>query len=341
VSNPDSIHLSGSARIASIVKNRVPVRTLKDLEAASRKIADMFETDVVIVVGSQAVLNSWGNKAPEEMRTSAEIDLYPGNRKAWEEAQKRLAGNDESYLAAAEHIYGIAGEGQAFDEIHGFYLDGVDDTTSPLPAKWQTRAAYREFPLANGGTVTAVSPSIEDTIASKLVRLAEKDKMFIEAAYRFRPFDIEAMRERMETIAPFASYTQEYLDACRANASAFLGSLPKQAVLDPQGVLAKQLAKLVPDLPDTHCAFFNLANNSVTVRKWNPDMGVYYKIDNPLGPAMVAKGFSHYVLDGEKLDREAWLTNPEVVAAKAGGSTGVVPPWKVAEDEPEAAGMRL
>lgn len=325
--HPSGIGIADIQR-PSFMKNKVPIRTVRDLENAVRKVADMFNTDAVIVVGSQAVLMRWGNKAPDAMRTSGEIDMYPANKKLWEEAERRKAGTDAVYVEASEYIHQVAGEGSAFDEIHGFYVDGVDETTSPLPLGWQERAVYREVPVDDGKVVTAVSPSIEDTLAAKMIRLREKDISFIEASHMFQPFDIDAMKKRLESIQPHGTYTREYLDACRDRAFQFLDNLEKKAVRNPLADLEKQLARIMPDYPkDTHCAFFNLGDNSVTIRKWDPDMGIFYKIDNPLGPAMVAKGFQHHVLDGQKLDMAAW--EEQVAAAHEPDSPPAIPLWRM------------
>ncbi|MCS4088454.1 DUF6036 family nucleotidyltransferase [Rhizobium sp. BK176] len=318
------------ARKAMLMKNKVPVRTVRDLDAAIRKVAEIFDTEAVVVVGSQAVLMRWGNKAPDAMRTSGEIDMYPANRKLWEEAERRKSEAEAVYSEASEYLHRIAGEGSSFDEIHGFYVDGVDETTSPLPHAWQERALYREVQIADGKVVTAVSPAIEDTLAAKMIRLRQKDIDFIRASYLFQPFDIDAMKRRLETIQPHATYTQEYLDGARANAAAFLDSLPKLAAKNPMGDLEKQLSRIVPDYPrDTHCAFYNLADNSVTIRKWDPSLEIYYKIDNPLGPAMVAKNFQHFVLDGKKVTKEA---HDEQLAAgpDPDAPAPTPPPWRMA-----------
>jgi hypothetical protein len=300
---------------------------MRDLEVASRKVAAMFDTDVVIVMGSQAVLNGWGAKAPDIMRQSAEIDLYPGNWKAWEEAERRRSNGDGVDVQASEYIFSVAGEGSSFDEINGFYLDGIDATSSPLPKDWQQRANYREYPAENGAVITTVSPAVEDTIASKLVRHAPKDVSFVAAAYDFRPFDVEDMKKRIASIEPFGQYTKEYLDACAEKANSFLDGLPKRQTVDPIGQLRKQLARMVPDMPDTHAAFYNLADASITVRKWDPDMGIYYKIDNPLGPAMIAKGFKYHLVDGVKMDEQTWSAHRDEYLAKEGARDLEPPPF--------------
>lgn len=309
-----------------IMKNKVPVRQVRDLDNAVRKVAEMFETDAVVVVGSQAVLMKWGDRAPDAMRTTAEIDMYPANKRIWEAAEKRKAGGGQDYVEASEYIHSIAGEGSAFDQIYGFYVDGVDENTSPLPRGWQERAMYREVKTKDGHTVTAVSPSIEDTIAAKMIRLRQKDREFVQAGYDFRAFDIERMKELMASIQPHGSYSGEYLDAARAKAFAFLDGLEKKKPsTDQTDDLRKSLAKVMPDYPsDTHCAFYNIADGSVSIRKWDSEMGIYYKIDNPLGPAVVSKRFAYHVLDGVKMDEDTWSTR-----INEGVEAPSPPPWKM------------
>jgi hypothetical protein len=45
--------------------------------------------------------------------------------------------------------------------------------------------------------VKAVAPSPEDLIVSKLARLDDKDKHFVEAYHRARPLDIRLIEERI------------------------------------------------------------------------------------------------------------------------------------------------
>lgn len=307
--------------------SKVQVRSVRDLDNAIRKVAEMFDTEAVVIVGSQAVLMKWGNKAPDVMRTSGEIDMYPGNKRLWEEAEKRKAGADAAYVEASEYINSVAGEGTSFSEIHGFYIDGVDETTSPLPPRWQERALYREIELPDGKVVTGVSPAVEDTMAAKLIAFREKDKAFIEAAHFFQPIDLEDMKRRIMTVERHGSFTSEEVEFFKTRACAYLDSFEKKATKNPLSDLQKQLARIVPDYPkDTHCAFYNLADSSVTIRKWDPDMGIFYRIDNPDGPAMVAKGFQYHVLDGKRYDKEAWEAQ---VALQEDTVAPAPPPWRM------------
>jgi hypothetical protein len=46
-------------------------------------------------------------------------------------------------------------------------------------------------------TVTAIAPCPDDLIVSKLARLDDKDRAFIEAYYAERPLDLPLMEERI------------------------------------------------------------------------------------------------------------------------------------------------
>ena len=114
-----------------------PLRTFDDLLRVVRALAYEFKTDTVFVVGSQAILASMPD-APEPARASPEIDAFPGNRKLWELAEAEKSPNEES--SASEHIDGLFGWYSQFHQTHGFYIDGVDETTAKLPRGWQARA---------------------------------------------------------------------------------------------------------------------------------------------------------------------------------------------------------
>lgn len=102
-------------------------RTRADLERTVRAIATEFQTDTVFVIGSQAILAGWPD-APPAMTGSPEIYAFPENAKIWETREKAMH-PDES-PEASEHINALFGEGSMFHETHGFFIDGVDDTTA-------------------------------------------------------------------------------------------------------------------------------------------------------------------------------------------------------------------
>lgn len=169
------------------------LRTLEDLERTVRAIATEFKTDKIFIIGSQSILLGWPD-APPVMRASPEIDVFPANARIWEiEEGKKHPGEIPE---ASEHIHALFGDGSRFHRTHGFYIDGVDENTAKLPAGWQQRAVVRRIQVG-GRTVIAVAPCPEDLIVSKLARLDEKDKSFIEAYHSARTLDASVIEERI------------------------------------------------------------------------------------------------------------------------------------------------
>jgi hypothetical protein len=169
------------------------LRTEEDLQRVVRALAREFETDTVFIIGSQAILMSWPD-APSIMRGSPEIDAYPANAKVWEIAEGGKG--DGIPREASEHIDGLFGSSSAFHRAHGFFIDGIDENTAKLPKGWNTRAIVRRLDV-DGRMVKAVAPAPEDLIVSKLARLDDKDKAFVEAYHGARPLDIALIEERI------------------------------------------------------------------------------------------------------------------------------------------------
>jgi hypothetical protein len=167
-------------------------RTIADLERTVRAIATEFNADTVFIIGSQAILVGWPD-APPAMNISPEIDAFPANAKIWETQEK--AKHPGESPEASEHINALFGEGSQFHETHGFYIDGVDESTAMLPADWRTRAIVRKVEVGSR-VVTAIAPCPEDIIVSKLARLDGKDRRFIEAFHAVRPLDPAVIEER-------------------------------------------------------------------------------------------------------------------------------------------------
>ncbi|EWY37728.1 hypothetical protein N825_09105 [Skermanella stibiiresistens SB22] len=142
------------------------------------------------------------------MRTSVEIDAYPVNAREWE------AANPDA--EASEEISVLFGYLSDFHTAHGFYIDGVDETTACLPPDWRERAVSRTV-HSHGRMVTAVAPATNDLIVSKLHPLREKDRSFILACHQARPLDIDLIRRLFVETAPN--------DQAQAAATAFLDTL--------------------------------------------------------------------------------------------------------------------
>ena len=169
-------------------------RTLDDLERTVRAIAREFRTDTVFIIGSQGLLLGWPD-APVATRMTPEIDAFPANARIWEIEEKKKHPDEQP--EASEHIDALFGSGSQFHQTHGFYIDGVDENTATLPAGWQDRAIVREVDVG-GRVVTAIAPCPEDLIVSKLARLDDKDKEFIESYHQARPLDRNLIEERIQ-----------------------------------------------------------------------------------------------------------------------------------------------
>jgi hypothetical protein len=162
-----------------------------DLRRAVCSVAEHFDTDVVHVIGSQALL-VFRDDVPRDLRFSKEIDLYPANRREWEAR--------EDGREASEEIFALFGDGSEFHQAHGFFIDGVDETTARLPPDWADRATTRRFECSDGRIVTAVAPAPDDLVAAKLFRGEEKDVVFAANCLRTglaKPAKIQKSLEAM------------------------------------------------------------------------------------------------------------------------------------------------
>ncbi len=92
------------------------------LEHAIRTSCQIIDATEVIIVGSQAILGTYGeDKLPAAATMSAEVDVLP------------IASTDVETERLADAIEGVAGELSRFEQTHGYSIDGVDVTTSALP----------------------------------------------------------------------------------------------------------------------------------------------------------------------------------------------------------------
>jgi len=275
------------------------VRTRLDLERAVRSLAEHFRTDAVVVVGSQSVLVGWPD-APVLMRTSGEIDAYPANA--------RLLERGRPGYEVSEEIFALFGDGSPFEEAHGFYIDGVDDTTAKLPPGWERRAVYHETEALDGRPLRAIAPCTDDMIVSKLHRLVEKDRAYVEACHAARPLDVPLLKTRMAACGP----RREVLD----KACAFLDTLPPAPQAHPRPVSSTRAAEPPPHPAGTHHAFVD-RDGAVYVREWDAALGIFNLVGNTLGPAVVRRNGVVYVIAGERMAEAAWAADPRVTAARA------------------------
>lgn len=281
--------------------SRSPVRTQVDLDRVGRALGEHFKTDLVVVVGSQSVLVGWP-EAPVIMRTSDEIDAYPANFKQWES----LPANEG--LEASEEIAAIFGALSSFSETHGFYIDGVDSSTAVLHKDWSKRAVFRDV-SSYGKTVTIIAPSVEDMAVSKLIRLVEKDRGWLTSCHETRPFD-------KDKLLRLVSETTDRSEVVY-NVKSFLNTLP-----DKKPYRTPTVDEIPNHDPETHCVTISGTEGALFVRAWDERYGLYNKVDNHLGPAVVTKEDSLYFLEGKKYPYGEWLNQPRVVAARENENDG-------------------
>jgi hypothetical protein len=143
------------------------------LEHAIRTSCQIIDAAEVIVVGSQAILGTYGeDELPAAATISAEVDILP------------IASTDVETERLADAIEGVAGEFSAFEQAHGYSIDGVDLTTSALPDGWRGRLVR----VQNANTAPSGEPQFtgwcvdkEDLCVAKLCALREKDQNFVAA----------------------------------------------------------------------------------------------------------------------------------------------------------------
>jgi hypothetical protein len=136
-----------------------------ELEHILRAAATIARDEDIRVVGSQAILGSFGeDELPEAAHASIEVDVT-----FYDDPH-----NDKSD-AVDMHI----GEGSAFHELHGYYAQGVDISVAHLPNGWKDRVKVYTGGGANGARAHCLDP--HDLVISKLVAGRDKDFEFAHA----------------------------------------------------------------------------------------------------------------------------------------------------------------
>lgn len=164
------------------------------LEHAIRTACQIIQHPEVIVVGSQAILGTYDeSQLPAAATMSIEVDILP------------IAQTNEETARLADVIEGVAGEFSAFEELHGFSIDGVDLETAVLPHGWRGRlvkvqnantAAPSGDPCFTGWCIDK-----EDLCVAKLVALREKDRNFVAALLEVNLVSADLIASRLPTVA--------------------------------------------------------------------------------------------------------------------------------------------
>ena len=163
------------------------------LEHAIRTACQIIQADEVIVVGSQSILGTYReDELPAAATMSIEVDVLP------------IAADNEQTAHLADLIEGVAGELSAFEQLHGYSIDGVDLKTSALPDGWRGRLVrvQNENTAAPSGQpqFTGWCLDKEDLCVAKLCALREKDQNFVAALLDVCLVDPAVIADRLTSV---------------------------------------------------------------------------------------------------------------------------------------------
>lgn len=162
----------------------------EELEHAIRTACQLTGKDRVIIIGSQSILGSFdGDVLPAEATESREVDVLP------------VADTHEEIVRLADLVSGVAGELSDYDDLHGFYLDGVDDTTATLPVDWKDRLVRVEgqgtMNILTGAICLGLCLEPHDLCVAKLCAHREKDTRFVAAIIKAGLVDPQLIADRL------------------------------------------------------------------------------------------------------------------------------------------------
>ena len=161
---------------------------------AIRTACTIINRSEVTILGSQSILASFSeDELPKRATLSREIDILP------------IDDNPETVKELADLIEGVAGELSPFEQLHGFAIDGVDDSTAILSSGWRDRLIAVSGPATSlpGSTLsnTGYCLSPEDLCVAKLCANRDKDREFVGAlldAAIVNPYDVMNLLELLD-----------------------------------------------------------------------------------------------------------------------------------------------
>lgn len=155
--------------------------TREQLEHLIRAASVIADDDVIVVIGSQAILGQYPD-APESMRISIEADLFP-----WHHPER------------ADVIEGSIGELSPFHATFGYYAQAVDEGTASLSPGWKERLVVIRNENTRGATGLCLE--VHDLLVAKVVAGREKDLAFLADAAKYRMADPEILKTRLLAVA--------------------------------------------------------------------------------------------------------------------------------------------
>ncbi len=156
--------------------------TREQLEHAIRAACEVTGDSEIWIFGSQAILGEFPN-APDELRTSVEVDVQPKNR------------SDK-----VDAIDGALGELSLFHQTHGFYVHGLPiKEAATLPEGWQLRVTP-VFDEVSTNSKTGWCLETHDLAASKLVAYRQKDRDFVRLLLIERMINTQIILDRISSL---------------------------------------------------------------------------------------------------------------------------------------------
>lgn len=150
----------------------------EDLEHLIRAAGAIAGSRHVVVIGSQAILGQFPEKAPALATRSMEADLLP------------VDSPDKTDL-----LTGTLGELSPFHDSFGYYADGVSPETAVLPHGWRDRLIRIENENTNG--IVGLCLEVHDLLVSKYAAGRDKDHEFCAAVVNAGLADAETLRQRL------------------------------------------------------------------------------------------------------------------------------------------------
>ena len=166
-----------------------------ELEHIIRAVGEIAGVEKVIILGSQSILGqfpkfqelvsqedyselSLTNQSHEVLFRSIEVDII-------------IPESEEK----PEIVDAAIGELSSFHDTFGYYVQGVDYSTSKLPKGWKDRLV--EICNENTNEISGFCLEIHDLIISKLYAGRQKDIDFFHAAVKLDLLSIETLKERL------------------------------------------------------------------------------------------------------------------------------------------------
>jgi hypothetical protein len=144
------------------------------LHALLRKASELSGHSEFVIVGSLSILGAVSNP-PDAMVVSIDVDTYM-------KADPGRTGDLSEAL----------GQGSAFEDEFGYYLDPVSPNLPSFPEGWQERLILIDF-----GDVRAFFVEPNDVAVSKYVRGDERDLRWLRAGLKSKLLDIAVIERRI------------------------------------------------------------------------------------------------------------------------------------------------